>query len=198
MDEPDIAKYNLLYDQASALLEGEILIDGRPLSAKPTFFARRRLRKAITMFDEVLRLNPENWAAMFFAGKAHHRLGDKSRALDLMLAAHRGNPALSGFAREAALVSMQLGRLREGIDLTEAAIRTRPDDGSLYSNLGLAHILSGDAAAAATAFRRATELEPDHPLNARLLALALAVVSGTVACPRTEDEVIRATQEVVG
>jgi tetratricopeptide (TPR) repeat protein len=196
MTEAEIEAHNRTYERAYALIEGEILVDGQPLSAKPSFFARRRLRKAITLFAEVLRINPENWAAMFGAAKAHQRLGDAARAFELMLEPHRGNPELSGFAREAALVAMEIGRLRDGIDLTRAAIRTRPDDGSLYSNLGLAHLLNSEAAAAVKAFEGALELEPDHPVTPRLLALARAVESGSVPCPRTEAEVILASRGV--
>lgn len=198
LDADQTKKHNHLYEKAYGLLRGEILIDGKTLSPKPGFFAKRRLNKAIALFQEVLRINAENWAAMFGMAKAFHRLGDKPRAFDLMLKAHHGNPSLSGFAREAGLVAFQLGRFREGIELTHAAINTRPGDGSLYSDLGLGYLLAGDTNASVEAFRRASDLEQGHPLTPRLLALAEAVRSGAHPLPRSEAEVLRAVKHVAG
>jgi tetratricopeptide (TPR) repeat protein len=191
LSESEIAEHNRTYERACNLVRDDLQVDGRNLSATPGFFARSRLRKALGLFDEVLRLNPENWAAIFFMGKIHHRLGDRALALDLMQKAHRGNPSLSGFAREAGLVASQLGRHQEGIQLTEAAIRLRPQDGSLYSNLGLMYLFDGVASDAVRSFQRAIELEPGHAMTPRLLAVAKAVQDGAVPCPRTEPELLR-------
>ena len=198
MNSDEIKKHNQIYEHASSLLRGEILLDGKPPLSKPGFFARRRLNNAIALFNRVLQMNPENWAAMFGIAKAAQRLGDNARAFDLMLTAHRGNPSVSGFAREAGLIAFQLGRTREGIELTEAAISTKPDDGSLYSNLGLGCLLGGNASAAVEAFQRANDLELDHTITPRLLALAQAVHSGALPCPKSEAEVLRAVQQIVG
>src|SRR6266849_5124794 len=140
LNADEIKKHNQLSAQAHDLTRGEILLDGQPLSARPSFFARRRLNKAIRLFDEVLRMNPENWSAMWGKAKALHRLGDKVRAFDLTLKAHQGNPGFSAFAREAGLLALQIGRIREGIELMEAAISTQPGDAGLYSNLGLGYL----------------------------------------------------------
>ena len=181
LTESEIARHNRIYDQACDLVQRDILIDGQPLSAKPGFFARLRLRKALRLFDEVLRLNPENWAAVFTMGKIHHRFGNHVLALELMLKAHRGIPSHSGLAREAGLVASQMGRHQEGIELTEEAIRLSPQDGSLYSNLGLMYLFSGVVPEAIRAFQRAVELEPNHAMTPRLLAVAKAVHGGSHA-----------------
>ena len=197
LEAHEIKKHNQLYEQAYDLVLSEVLIDGRTLSSQPGFLARRRLNRAIALFEAVLEMNPENWAAMFGMAKALHRLGDKPRAFDLMLKAHHGNPSLSGFAREAGLVAFQLGRFREGVELTYAAISTRPGDGSLYSNLGLGCLLAGDVDAAVDAFQHANELEPNHSLTPRLLAVAESVRSGALPPPASEADVLRAAQQIV-
>jgi tetratricopeptide (TPR) repeat protein len=194
LTENEIAKHNRIYERACHLVRRDILLDDQPISAAPGFFARLRLRKALRLFDEVLRINPENWVAVFTAGKIHHRFGDRVLALDLMLKAHRGNPSLSGFAREAGLVASQLGRHREGIELTQKAIELRPQDGSLYSNLGQMHLLNGVASESIRSFQRAIELEPNHVMTPRLLAVAKAVQAGSIPCPKTESDLIRAVK----
>jgi tetratricopeptide (TPR) repeat protein len=198
MRDDEITRHNQIYQRAYDLLRSEIIIDGQPLSLKPNFFVRRRLRKAIALFEQVLEMNPHNWAAMFGMAKALQRLGDLTLAFDIMRKAHDGDPSMSGFARESGLIAIQLGRFSEGIALTEAAIRTRPGDGGLYSNLGLGHLLQGDAREAVEAFQRANELEPSHALTTRLLAVALAVQTGDLPCPRSEADVLRAARKIGG
>ncbi len=195
LTEQEIERHNALYEQANGLLKGEVLIDGQAVSNRPGFLGRRKLRRATRLFEEVLKLNPENWPAVFFMAKARHRLGDTEEALQFMLRAHRGDPTVSGFAREAGLVAGQLGRFQESIELTKRAIETRPTDGSLYSNLGLSCLLAGEPSQAVQAFERAVELERDHHLTPQLLWVARQVLAGSLPAPRSEAEVARAAQQ---
>lgn len=196
LSQAEAERHNDLYDQAFDLLRGEILIDGETLSARPGFFARRKLRKAIRLFDQVLELNPQNWPAMFGMAKAHHRLGDWDEALKLMLRAHEGDPSVSGFAREAGLIAVDLGLYEESIELMQRAIETRPGDGSLYSNLGLSCMLAGHHGESVEALQRAVELEPEHELSRRLLQVARHVQAGDIPQPRSEAEVAQAARQV--
>jgi len=191
LSKEEIEKHNKLYEQANDLIHRDIMIDGQPLSAKPNLFVRRRLRKAIDLYDEVLKINPQNWAACFAKAKALHRLGETRLAFELMLKAHRGNPTISGFAREAGIIALQLGRFSEGVNLTEEAIKTRPGDGSLYSNLGLGQLLDGNASKAIDTFCRANELEPNHPVTLRLLGVAQAGKAGKIPYPTSDKDVFK-------
>lgn len=196
LSKEEIEKHNKLYEQANNLIRDDIMVDGRPLSDKPNMFTRRRLRKAIALYDDVLKINPQNWAACFVKAKTLHRLGEPKLAFELMLKAHSGNPSISGFAREAGIVALQLGRFSEGVNLTEEAIKTHPGDGSLYSNLGLGQLLCGNASKAIDAFCRAIELEPNHPFTLRLLAVAQAVKAGKIPYPRSDKDIFKATQRI--
>jgi tetratricopeptide (TPR) repeat protein len=116
MNAAETEKHDRLYARAVALLQSEIPSDGAPLPAKPHFFVRRRLDTALALFEEVLRMAPDNWAAMFGAAKVYQRLGNLPAALDLIEAAQRGDPVSSRYAQEATLLATQLGRPREGIE----------------------------------------------------------------------------------
>lgn len=192
LDSEQISKHNQLYEQACDLVQDEIHVDGIELPSQLGFFVKRRLNKAIALFEKVIELNPQNWAAMCFMSKALYRLDDKERAFEVMIRAHQGDTSVSGFAREAGLMAFQLGKYDEGVELTQAAITTRPDDGSLYSNLGLGYLLAGNADAAIQAFEHAHELEPNHPVTPRLIAFAQDVQSGTRRTPLSEGEIARA------
>jgi Flp pilus assembly protein TadD len=196
LKKEEIARHNKLYKQANDLIRNDIMVDGQPLSAKPNLFARIRLRKAIGLYDEVLKMNPQNWATYFMKAKALHRLGESKLAFELMLKAHHGNPTISGFAREAGIIALQLGHFSEGVNLTEDAIKNRPEDGSLYSNLGLGQLLCGNASKAIDALYRANELEPNHPFTLRLLAVAQAIKAGKIPYPHSDKDVFKAARRI--
>jgi tetratricopeptide (TPR) repeat protein len=192
MDSEQITKHNQLYERACDLVRDEVQLDGRELSLQLGFFLKRRLNKAIAMFEEVLAINPENWAAIFFMAKVFHRLDDKERAFELMMRAHKGDASVSGFAREAGLIAFQLGRYSQGVELTQAAINLSPNDGSLYSNPGLGYLLAGNADGAVVAFEHADALDPNHPVTPRLLALAIDIQSGNRPAPKSELSISQA------
>jgi Flp pilus assembly protein TadD len=192
-----ILRHNKLHKQASDLLRGEIFVDGKmPSSNEPNIFARRRLHKAIDLFGEVLKINPQNWAAMFGMAKAWQRLGETGRAFDLMIKAHRVKPTDSESIREAGIMAFQLGRFSEGIALTEEAIKLRPEDWTLYSNLGLGFLYAGDAGKAIDAFRQSKMMKPIDLTAARLLAVAESVQAGVIPCPHSEKEALQAVREI--
>jgi tetratricopeptide (TPR) repeat protein len=109
MDAAEKEKHDKSYARAFALLRGEISLDGAPPLEKPHFFVRRRLETAIGLLEDVLRLNPENWSAMFGAGKAHQRLGNSLAAFELLSRAHVSDPSTAEYAREAGLLATELG-----------------------------------------------------------------------------------------
>src|SRR5438034_6449416 len=116
MTAAETEKHDKLYARALALLQSETSSDGAPLPEKPHFFVRRRLETALALFQEVLQMAPENWAAMFGAAQVYQRLGNLPAALDLLEAAERGDPSSARCAREATLLAAQLGRSPLGED----------------------------------------------------------------------------------
>ena len=55
------------------------------------------------------------------------------------------------------------GKRREAVDLMELAVRTRPDDASLWFNYGVACAGASLPDAARQCFERVVALVPDHP-----------------------------------
>ena len=45
------------------------------------------------MFDRVLELKPENWSALWIAGKVHQRLGEDEAAFSFFERAYQANPS---------------------------------------------------------------------------------------------------------
>ena len=53
---------------------------------------RRRLHDAILLFEEVLRIKPDNSSAMWLLGKIYQRLEDHERGLEWFARAHEIKP----------------------------------------------------------------------------------------------------------
>src|SRR5580765_7008207 len=76
MNEQQRAEHNRAFEEASALVKDEIPLHERPAMPGPGWWLRRKLKRAISLFESVLALNPDNWSAMWLVGKVHQRLGD--------------------------------------------------------------------------------------------------------------------------
>src|SRR5262249_6718646 len=90
------------------------------------------------------------------------------------------------------------GRVREAIEHSEEALRTRPNDADAQNNLGLALLQTGDIKRAVAHFEKALEIDPGH-MNAEVnLAWILATASddsmrgGKKAVQLAEDVASRA------
>lgn len=181
--DADRAEHDDLHRRACDLVQGLILTHGQgPGELDPE--SRKRLDDSIPMFTEVVRINPQNWAAMWLAGKVHQRLGDHEASLDWFAMAHRVNPDHEDVAREAAIAAMEAGRPEEAIPYCERAIQSNPDEPGLRCNLALALLFSGrprDAGAvAADAFRR----DPSDPITSQIVGIIEEVLNGTRPCPK--------------
>jgi len=106
----------------------------------------------------------------------------RDAALDLNAAAARYEQALADNPEQwdalylYGTALLQLGRLREAIDVCSRAAKLRPEVPDVYNNLAVAYQGIGDFDAAARAYRTAIELNPDfdlaHSNLARLLESA--------------------------
>ena len=83
----DRARENRVYKEAWALIDGLILFHDRP-ERQLEAADRRRLERALSLFQEVIELNPGHWPALWLMGKAHQRLGSFAAGLECFAAAH--------------------------------------------------------------------------------------------------------------
>lgn len=190
----DRSIYDSLFKEAGKLIEGSVNLDGRPLG-KPGFFERKRLLKALKLLERAAEIEPPYGAASLFAAKVHERLGNGEGTLRWLQKAQSGAPNNVVIAIELGGALSKQGRLAEAIGVLTAAADTHPSDPRVHSNLGLSLLLSGDTQAAITAFERLFSLEPDRPVNKRLLYLAIDVHEGRKPRPASEDEIVRSLRE---
>jgi Flp pilus assembly protein TadD len=176
------SEHNRLYREASSVVFPLIEIHGKP-QPKLTSFQRSELQRGVGLFDQVLIINPRNWAAMWLVGKAYQRLQEFDQALEWFSRAHSVNPVQPDVSREAALAAMELGRPSEAIAFCKKAIEFKPSDPGLLANLALATLLSGDVKGADTIVQDALRRDPSDQITRRLADVCRAVLAGERPCP---------------
>jgi tetratricopeptide (TPR) repeat protein len=190
LTEEQIKRHNDLYARANELSKGLVILDDVPQKSLG-FFQKRRLRKAIEIYQQVLEINPANWPSMLFIGKAFQSLGELEQALSWFVRAHESVPDNPSVAKEVGSAAGRLGKHDVAVRVMEAIAKQNQDNAGLQTNFGLSCLMAGKTADACRAFERTVELEPQRDVNRKLLALANEVKSGKRSCPKTEQEILR-------
>jgi eukaryotic-like serine/threonine-protein kinase len=152
-----------LADAAAALAELEKLAPGdvRVWRARAALLAREgRLPEAAEMQMRLVRERP-SWKNLWYLADVETQLADVKGArqhLDQLLQVSPGNPR--GLAKMAEL-EWKMGDPTKAAHIYEDLLKKKVTRQNL-SNLGWSLLLAGDYPGAATAFRRALELEPEH------------------------------------
>jgi tetratricopeptide (TPR) repeat protein len=179
---PDRARHDELYQQGCRLIEGLIILNNQaPGPLDPP--QRKRLEEAISLFVEVVGINPQNWAVMWLLGKVYQRLGEYEHGLAWFSRAHRVHPDQPDVAREASIAAMDLGRPEEAIPFCERAIAANPEDPGLRANLAVALLFSGKPAEARAVAQEALARDPADAITAQIVRITEQVLAGTRPCP---------------
>lgn len=187
ISDEDKARHNERYEQGCRLIEGLIILHDR----KPALLESqesKRLEEALLLFDEVVRINPRNWAAMWLIGKIYQRLGDCANSLSWFTRAHHINPDQPDVAREASIAAMEVGRPEEAIPFCERAIEANPDDPGLRANLALALLFSGKSKEAHSVAKEALVRDSADAITAYLVRIIEEVLNGSRPCPHHQKD----------
>jgi tetratricopeptide (TPR) repeat protein len=180
--------HDRLYLAATALLKRDnVLVLPPPLSLN--WLARRRVRKAIGLLNQVVQLNPGNWAALWITGKAHQALGESELALESFSRSRLLNENQPDVAREAGISAMECGRPLLAIEFTRAALKLSPDDAGLQANLGLAHLFAEQPQVARTVIDAALAKDPQDKITLTISNVIDDVLQGKRPCPKRMAEI---------
>jgi tetratricopeptide (TPR) repeat protein len=165
MNSTQVAKHNRVFVQAVRLAEHEIPVHRRQYMPKPGWWARHKLRRALSLFARVLELQPGNWSAMWWVGMIHKRFEDHSTALLWFERALQVSSYQPDVAREACSCALELGRHEVAISFAVRAVEVKPDDAGLRSNLALALLLAGKVNEAKVEIERAIAQDPSDQIS---------------------------------
>jgi len=185
-----VALHDFLYKRATALAQLYSVLHGGPAKSAKSGSATAQLEEAIGLFDRVLVMNPQNWAAAWLAGKAARVSGSSSRLTTTSPARSRcrKNPDV---ARELMLTCLDTRRAQEAIAVAEHALRLTPADAGLMANLALARLCSADVAGAEAAIDAALQADPRDEISLTLQRLIGEVRRGERRQPQTPADLER-------
>lgn len=119
-----------------------------------------RLDEAQALYEQVLRLKPDEAIAGQYLGVLAMQRGDAIRGEEMIRAAIARRPAMPDFYNNLGLCLRMQDRLEEAVAAYETTLRIDPAYAEAHSNLGLDLLALGRPAAAAASSRRAIELRP--------------------------------------
>lgn len=140
---------------------------------------------ALPLYAQVLNVEPDNQAALFYGGVAAWTAGDAALALERLnrlLAITPQAVAEAHYHRALALAS--LGREPEAVVDYEAALRLKPGLVAAHNNLGELQRKRRNFAAADAAFAAALQIDPSH-VDARYNRALNAMQSGDLQRARS-------------
>lgn len=189
--QAEVDQHNALTEKGWALTKGRLLLDGIQ-AARPGWFSRWQLCRAIPYFEKALAINSEDWSSMWALGKIHQRLGDQTVAFEWFAKAHAIQPDQPDVAREASIAALDIGKVAEALTLCRSALASKPDDPGLMCNLALAHCLAGHDNEAREYATASADSDPSDVISANVLAFVLDVASGKIKRPKKLCEVLSA------
>ncbi len=185
--DPDIGRLNEVFAEACRFIEGELILHGQD-PPRPGWLTRRKLKKAIRGFEEVIANDAGHWQSMWLIGKVYQRLRERRMALDWFLRARELNPGQPDVAREASLCAMDLGQGQLAVELCSAACACKPEDSGLVANLALAYLIAGRVEEAQWTAADAVARDPTDEVSTTVRLLVNQVASGARPCPRNSSE----------
>ena len=188
MTEQQRVEHNKLFEEASAIVKDEIPLHDRSPLPQPGWWMRRRLKHALSLFERVLGLAPENWSAMWLVGKVHQRLGDGGAALAWFERAYQVNPSQPDVAREAALCAMDIGRGDAAVVYAHRATQIEPESPGLHANLALAYLLAGSIEEAQRSIERSLAADASDTISQTIRAIIQHFAANGRTPPKTTTE----------
>jgi tetratricopeptide (TPR) repeat protein len=189
MTAEEIKRHDELFREAVGLAEQRIQVHSRRIRS-PDSSDRQTLENALHLFEQVIQLNERNWAAMWFIGKIHQRLGDHNAAYDSFKASYSINPSQMDVAREAAIAAAEIGEIDAAIVFAHRAVQLAPQDAGLHANLALANLLSGRLSAAAAEISRALAIHRSDVASRTVAQMIAHFQAKGTTPPRSTPELI--------
>ena len=177
-------QHNALTERGWAILNDYILMMERD-QVRIGFFGKRRLKKAIALFHDALRIAPDNYSSKWALGKIHQVLGDHRCSLKWFEEAWALENGNADVCREAGLAAMDCGEFSKALGFSDKAIALRPDDAGLHCNKAIALMFLNRDADAIKAVAYSLQLNPEDQITLNVRAIVHSVAEGSRPRPRS-------------
>ena len=133
------------------------------------------IKEALTVYQTVLKTEPNNTTALHLSGLIQHQLGHDALGIELIEKALKLNPNLAEAYNNLGIILKKQNKLDQAILCYQKAIALVPDYIDAYNNLGLALKKQHKLEETIKCYRKIIELHPNHVNSHYNLALALQV-----------------------
>ena len=133
------------------------------------------IKEALTVYQTVLKTEPDNTTALHLSGLIQHQLGNDALGIELIEKALKLNPNLAEAYNNLGIIFRKQNKLEEAICCYQKAIALVPNYIDAYNNLGLAFKKQHNLKEAINCYRKIIEYHPNHIDAHYNLGLALQV-----------------------
>ncbi|MCG8574194.1 MAG: SseB family protein [Flavobacteriales bacterium] len=186
LTQEEADQLNQLFEGANKRQEDLIYLDGftkKSLSSK----AEKKLRQSIVDFEQILEKCPDHWQSMFGMAKSLQRLGEHSKALELLEKAMELEKVNHFVALEASVEAVNLRNLEKALQYSEEALKRSPDSYVLLSNHALNLLVDGQTQQARETMDKAMEINSQDQVNKNVSNIIDEVLQGRRRRPTFDD-----------
>ena len=181
-------RHNKYTQNGWAILDNYIILPDRA-QVRIGFFAKRRLKKAVTLFHNALDIAPDNYSSKWALGKIYQVLGDHQRSLKWFEEALELENTNADVCREASLAALDCGEFSKSLDYSEKAIELKPDDPGLYCNKALAMMFLKRDSDAIEIVDYSLKIKPDDQITLNVKKILNSVADGRRSRPETMKDI---------
>jgi tetratricopeptide (TPR) repeat protein len=188
LDDAAREKHNELFRRASEIYDTENVRDLLP-PASAGWLASRRIGKAVTLLDEVIKIAPNNGTAHWLRAKFLQAVGKYEDSLDGFSKAWLIKPGDIDTAREAGISAMEVGKVDVALYFAREALRLSPNNNGLRANIAMFLLFAGDIDSAIKEINTAAVAEPNDPITQAVQVLVQEVEAGRMRRPTRSREI---------
>lgn len=182
-------RHDLFEEAASVVFERIQLVD-RPARGPQSPEDRKAIADAIDKLEEHLQHAPDRWQSAWLHAKSLLLLGKKAEGFAAFERAFARFPSVRDIGRDYSHDLLLEGRIADARRIARTLVERTNDDATLWCNLAVAELLSGDLDAAEKALTSSRALDPNDRI-AGLLAQRIASYRGGKPLPRSLEELQR-------
>ena len=125
-------------------------------------YNEQKYEEALSVFEEAIGLNPDNWAYYFNIGLTYKKLNRLPEAKKAFEKAANLNPQSFSSNKELGELLAKEGDFERAADYYRKAVEINPDDPDGHYNLGVCLANLGKGEEALVQFQKTIELKPDY------------------------------------
>lgn len=187
LTDAQVERYNNLANEATAIADRYIIIEGR--TRAPPDVAE--LARALRLYDEALQINDGRYGVWWMRGKIYQVLQQPHEALASFRRAYELEPSNQPIINEMTIQAVELGEFAFALEATERGLLVFPNDLALRARLALVQLLSGNLDEAIIAADRALQLAPDDRISREIRRIAVEVREGRRTQPHSMRDLMR-------